>query len=242
MARTRLTRRTKRRDPDDAKARILEAAPLFATEGVSVPMARIAKEAGVSEGLVFHHYGNKRGLLAAVAAHMGHGVASAMFEGLLPGQRPDVRRMIRACFDYVGRNGKLHDMLAMSNDPGDWNAAMMATRGVIVAALTQAFTQWKAAGYIETDHLEIAAGRRVDSAGRRRADRLFLAWARGAGRRVRSKKRRSPKARWATRDPTPDPRSPESLAAQQLTADRRDLDATHEAWLPPPSRCNRSFE
>ncbi|MCB9612079.1 MAG: TetR/AcrR family transcriptional regulator [Sandaracinus sp.] len=158
MARTRLTRRTKRRDPDDAKARILEAAlSLFSAEGVSVPTSRIAKEAGVSEGLVFHHYGNKRGLLAAVAAHMGHGVASAMFEGLLPGQRPDVRRMIRACFDYVGRNGKLHDMLAMSNDPGDWNAAMMATRGVIVAALTQAFTQWKAAGYIETDHPDIAA-------------------------------------------------------------------------------------
>lgn len=158
MPRTRLTRRTKRRDPEDAKARILEAAlALFAAEGVSVPTSRIAKEAGVSEGLIFHHYGNKRGLLAAVAAHMGHGVASAMFEGILPGQRPDVRRMIRACFDYVGKKGKLHDMLAMSNDPADWNAAQLATRGVIVAALTQAFTQWKAAGYIETDHPDIAA-------------------------------------------------------------------------------------
>lgn len=158
MPRTRLTRRNKRHDPDDAKVRILQAAlTLFSAEGVSVPTARIAKEAGVSEGLIFHHYGNKRGLLAAVAAQLGHGVASAMFEGILPGQRPDARRMMRGCFDYVGRHGKLHDMLAMSNDPGDWNAASMATRGVIVAALTQAFTQWKAAGYIETDHPEIAA-------------------------------------------------------------------------------------
>lgn len=47
---------------------ILQAAlKLFATQGYnSTPTSQIAKEAGVSEGLIFRHYSNKEGLLNAV--------------------------------------------------------------------------------------------------------------------------------------------------------------------------------
>tara|TARA_R110000868_G_scaffold383050_2_gene649758 strand:- start:229 stop:750 length:522 start_codon:yes stop_codon:yes gene_type:complete len=47
---------------------ILKAAlKLFATQGyASTSTNKVAKEAGVSEGLIFRHFGNKEGLLAAI--------------------------------------------------------------------------------------------------------------------------------------------------------------------------------
>ncbi|MDW7693980.1 helix-turn-helix domain-containing protein [Flammeovirgaceae bacterium SG7u.111] len=52
----------------EKQANILKAAlELFATEGFSaVATSKIAKRAGVSEGLIFKHFGNKEKLLAAV--------------------------------------------------------------------------------------------------------------------------------------------------------------------------------
>lgn len=45
------------------------ATRMFADEGYdAVSTARIAKSAGVSEGLIFRHFGNKRGLLNAIIA------------------------------------------------------------------------------------------------------------------------------------------------------------------------------
>lgn len=52
----------------EKKQRILETAlRLFATQGyASTPTSRIAREAGVSEGLIFQHFGSKEGLLHAL--------------------------------------------------------------------------------------------------------------------------------------------------------------------------------
>lgn len=52
----------------DKKENILSAAlELFANEGYNAtPTSRIAREAGVSEGLIFRHFGNKAGLLRAI--------------------------------------------------------------------------------------------------------------------------------------------------------------------------------
>lgn len=54
----------------EKKDRILRAArQLFATEGYhKVPTSRVAREAGVSEGLIFRHFGHKKGLLDALMA------------------------------------------------------------------------------------------------------------------------------------------------------------------------------
>ncbi|MCC6463321.1 MAG: TetR/AcrR family transcriptional regulator [Saprospiraceae bacterium] len=50
------------------KEQILHTAlRLFAEQGYDrTPTSQIAREAGVSEGLIFRHYGNKAGLLAAI--------------------------------------------------------------------------------------------------------------------------------------------------------------------------------
>jgi len=52
----------------DKQERILNAAlELFANEGyAATPTSKIAKKAGVSEGLIFRHYENKQGLLDAL--------------------------------------------------------------------------------------------------------------------------------------------------------------------------------
>lgn len=56
----------------DKKAKILEVAlGLFANEGYNaVSTNKIAKQAGVSEGLIFRHFGNKKGLLEAIMNEM----------------------------------------------------------------------------------------------------------------------------------------------------------------------------
>ena len=138
------------RDPDEKKRRILAAArQLFREEGTgTVKVAAIARAAGVSEGIVFHHFGSKRGLLAAVAAEWSHGLAQAIFESIVPGQVPSTERMVQSAFDFVEKNGKLHDFMVLTNDPGDWNHAFQASRAIIVAALEEGVTQYARAGWV----------------------------------------------------------------------------------------------
>ena len=52
----------------DRKEKILESAlELFANQGYNATATnKIAKKAGVSEGLIFRHFGNKKGLLQAI--------------------------------------------------------------------------------------------------------------------------------------------------------------------------------
>ena len=57
----------KRRDPVATRARILEAAKTLISAGDGdFEMSWVAKEAGVSQGLAYHHFGSKEGLLSAV--------------------------------------------------------------------------------------------------------------------------------------------------------------------------------
>ena len=61
---------------------ILDAATgLFAAEGFAgVALDEVARAAGVTRGAVYHHYRNKAGLFAAVAARLQAQVASAVVE------------------------------------------------------------------------------------------------------------------------------------------------------------------
>lgn len=147
------------RAPDDKRARILTAArELFAEQGFQkTSTAAIAREAGVSEGIVFHHFGSKRGVLSEVSAEYGRGAALAMFEGVLPGERPEPREMLRGVFEYARANGTLHRCLKMVGDPDDFNAATARARDVIIGALTAAFETWRSKGYITTERPKIAA-------------------------------------------------------------------------------------
>ncbi len=64
------------------RRRILEAAiEVFSREGIgAAPTAEIAKEAGVSHGSVFVHFGSQAGLVAAAIEDFGAGVANRIHE------------------------------------------------------------------------------------------------------------------------------------------------------------------
>ena len=70
----------------DKKESILHAAlELFAKDGYNATSTnRIAKQAGVSEGLIFRHFGNKKGLLEAIIKdaeyRIGQLLAPVVFE------------------------------------------------------------------------------------------------------------------------------------------------------------------
>lgn len=66
-----------------ARARIRDAAiRCFAREGFRVPVRAIATEAGVSPGLVIHHYGSKEGLRQACDEHVRTIIAEAKTTGV----------------------------------------------------------------------------------------------------------------------------------------------------------------
>lgn len=61
---------------NEKKERILHAAiNLFATEGIAVPTARIAKEAGVSNGTLFNNFATKQALIDEVYLHIKYKIA-----------------------------------------------------------------------------------------------------------------------------------------------------------------------
>lgn len=84
--------RARRYDPAETKQRVLAAAHmLFSTKGFSgTGTADIAREADVSEGSIFYHFGSKKALLAELGARYGKMMIEAMegsdaLEDLEPG-------------------------------------------------------------------------------------------------------------------------------------------------------------
>ena len=148
------------RDPADKRARLLDAArALFAERGyAATTTADVARHAGVSEGIVFHHFGSKADLLEAVATDYGQGLARAMFEtGPDAGQAPSAARMLRAAFGYAREHGAVAHLLRLSApDPGT-KSARRASRAQIVAALARGFATWSDAGIFRPMNAGIAA-------------------------------------------------------------------------------------
>ena len=59
---------TRRRDPKATRAKILASAEkLLASNNGALEMAWVAKDAGISHGIAYHHFGSREGLLQAVA-------------------------------------------------------------------------------------------------------------------------------------------------------------------------------
>jgi TetR/AcrR family transcriptional regulator, regulator of cefoperazone and chloramphenicol sensitivity len=98
------------------KARIREAAlEAFAANGVGATSLRaVAKAAGVSPGLIVHHFGSKNGLLRAVDESVVRRIEMALAEVPLDGSGGDAfeqrREMVTALLqgqpvlcDYIGR-------------------------------------------------------------------------------------------------------------------------------------------
>lgn len=152
--------RVRTRDPEAKRALAVEAARrLFAERGyAATTTADVARHAGVSEGILFHHFGSKEGLLAAVAGEYGRGLAEAMFGAapLGPGL-PSSAEMLGRAFSFVREQGTLARILVLSPDPGSRETARRASREQIVAALSGAFADWSARGLLRPMDPQIVA-------------------------------------------------------------------------------------
>ncbi len=91
-AETRVDTRARRYDPAETKQRVLAAAHmLFSSKGfANTGTADIAREADVSEGSIFYHFGSKKALLAELGVRHGQMMIEAMegddaLEDLEPG-------------------------------------------------------------------------------------------------------------------------------------------------------------
>ena len=83
----------------DKKEKILSSAlELFANEGVNATStSKIGKIAGVSEGLIFRHFNNKKGLLDALI-ESAEEKANALFADIL--KQKDAKAVIKKTIDF----------------------------------------------------------------------------------------------------------------------------------------------
>jgi AcrR family transcriptional regulator len=91
----------------DKKENILAAAlDLFANEGYhAVSTSKIAKRAKVSEGLIFRHFGNKKGLLEAIMKDAEQKVAQILAPILFEDDPKEViRKVIQTPFNLIPEN------------------------------------------------------------------------------------------------------------------------------------------
>jgi AcrR family transcriptional regulator len=128
--------RARRRAPGEKREQIVAAAAeLFARRGYAgATTAAIARRAGVSEGIVFHHYGSKRELFREVVADYGRSFVRSMF-GDDPAANPRTpRQAIEAGFTFVREHCALHRAFA-TRDPEVAALVEEGTHDPIVAAL-----------------------------------------------------------------------------------------------------------
>ena len=103
--------RAYRRDPAAKRERLMAAAKtLFSEQGFdATSTAQVAKAAGVSEGILFHHFGSKKGLFESLAQEFSRAAA----EATMP-EAPELTeaRIVNGAFDFADANSALYDMLA----------------------------------------------------------------------------------------------------------------------------------
>ena len=137
----------------EKKEKILQAAlELFAQEGFkSTSTSKVAKKAGVSEGLIFRHFENKEGLLAAIIQE-GEERAKMLFANIVLETEP---------MEVVRKTFEIAQMMRISKEAADfwklqykikWELEQYGEHKMepLQRALTDAFAKL---GY-ESPHLE----------------------------------------------------------------------------------------
>ncbi len=155
-------RRPVRRDPAESRDRILGAAASFlGNEGYeAMTSARVARKAGVSEGLLYHHFGSKRGILAAVAGQLGEGAFESAFSGTAVegGAAADgAEAMLASVFAFARENRALVRAFARLSNGEHRDLAESAVRERIEAALADLLVRQEDAGRVRPMRPEIVA-------------------------------------------------------------------------------------
>lgn len=111
--------RTRRYDPAETRARVLEAAyMLFGTRGYAATgTADIAREADVSEGSIFYHFGSKQALLAELGRLHGEKLVAAM-QGEEALDEISFQVSINRCFDFCEINNIWDEVVEDCADGG----------------------------------------------------------------------------------------------------------------------------
>ena len=152
--------RTWRRDPEGRRARVLEAAAhAFAVRGYGgTRTADVARAARVSEGMVFHLFGSKRNLLAAVGDAYGEGMARAAF-----GPHPeaigldDIPGVVRRIFRWVADTEGALAAFLLAADPAEGAPAQAANRERMLAAIEDVVRRGMTRGEISRRDPHVAA-------------------------------------------------------------------------------------
>lgn len=107
--------RARRYDPAETRARVLDAAyQLFSARGyANTGTADIAREANVSEGSIFYHFGSKQALLQQLGRMHGAKMIAAM-EGDEGIENLTLAETINRCFSFAEAN---HMWEAVSDNP-----------------------------------------------------------------------------------------------------------------------------
>jgi AcrR family transcriptional regulator len=97
-----------RRDPKQKRHQLVAAArALFAAQGYdATSTVQIAERAGVSEGILFHHFGSKRGLFAQLAEEFSREAAAATMPND-PTQMTEAS-IVRSAFAFAEKNPALY--------------------------------------------------------------------------------------------------------------------------------------
>ncbi len=150
----------RRRDPEDKRERILNAAMgLLASDGYeAMTTARVAAEAGVSEGILFHHFGTKHGVLAALAERFACHAFEATFAAERQGRvAPGTDEMLRPLFEYARDNRALVRAFASLSQPSDYALASTAVRRQMISALERLLIHQEDLGRVRPMEPEIVA-------------------------------------------------------------------------------------
>jgi AcrR family transcriptional regulator len=152
--------RSVRRDPEDKRQRILSAAARFlGEEGYgAMTAARVAAEAGVSEGLIFHHFGSKRGLLEALAGSFGQGAFEAVLAAFPAGEPPrSSEDVLRPLFAFAAEHRPLVRALAALDRADDRDRAAAAVRDHVVSGLTDLLVRQEDLGRVRPMDPQVVA-------------------------------------------------------------------------------------
>lgn len=133
------------RDPEAKRVAVLSAAAAaFAEQGfAATSTSELASTAQVSEGIVFHYFGSKHGLLEACATAEATGFADIEIAQHLSGL--DYPRLTEATFRWVGDNRMVRRLWAEGDDR-TVGALRRGWQAGLVPAVASALVPEQAAG------------------------------------------------------------------------------------------------
>ncbi|MDJ0847002.1 MAG: TetR/AcrR family transcriptional regulator [Myxococcota bacterium] len=162
-----------KRDPEARRLRIVEVASgLFAERGYAgTSTALIARDAGVSEGTLFHHFPSKRAILNRVGEREGDRVLAAAFADVdLAGPPPELGALLRRLFRYARENPAAYRLFVLDGEVEDLADGFSAKRARVVSGVAAALAGWSARGHLRRMDPDIVADllfALVDTAARR---------------------------------------------------------------------------